>query len=98
ARGLLIDLVRHRGSPAEPERWIGLEEVQAAAAAQGVEPAPGDVVLVRTGNGRNWSDPALYLNGAGMAARVSTWLAEAGVDAAGARRGVTSRCWSGSPT
>jgi kynurenine formamidase len=79
ARGLLIDLVRHQGAPAEPSRWIGLEEVRAAADDQGVEPARGDVVLIRTGNGRNWGDPTLYLKGAGMAAAVSTWLAVAGV-------------------
>jgi kynurenine formamidase len=84
ARGLLIDLVRHRGAPVEPSRWIGLDEVQAAAAEQGVEPAPGDVVLVRTGNGGNWDDPELYLRGAGMAAAVSAWLAEVGVLAVGA--------------
>lgn len=84
ARGLLIDLVRHGGGPVEPGRWIGLEEVQEAAAAQGVRPAPGDVVLVRTGNGRNWGDSARYRNGAGLAAAVSSWLAEAGVLAVGA--------------
>jgi kynurenine formamidase len=84
ARGLLIDLVRHRGGPVEGARWIELEEVRAAAAAQGLEPASGDVVLIRTGNGRNWRDAALYLNGAGMAAAVSSWLAEAGVLAVGA--------------
>jgi kynurenine formamidase len=84
ARGLLIDLVRHQGAPLEPARWIGLEEVRAAAHYQGVEPARGDVVLIRTGNGRNWDDPAVYLNGAGMAAAVSSWLAELGVLAVGA--------------
>jgi kynurenine formamidase len=84
ARGILIDLVRHRGGPPEPSRWIGLDEVRAAAADQGVEPAPGAVVLVRTGNGRNWADPPLYLKGAGMAGAVSAWLAEARVLAVGA--------------
>lgn len=84
ARGLLIDLVRHRGGPVEPARWIGLEEVQEAAAAQGVRPASGDVVLVRTGNGRNWGDAARYRKGAGLAAAVSSWLAGAGVLAVGA--------------
>jgi kynurenine formamidase len=84
ARGLLIDLVHHRSGPVEPARWIGLEEVQEAAAAQRVEPAAGDVVLIRTGNGRNWNDPTLYLKGAGMAAAVSRWLAGAGVLAVGA--------------
>ena len=84
ARGLLIDLVRQRGGPVEPARWVRLDEVREAAAAQGVEPAAGDVVLMRTGNGRNWGDPETYLRGAGMAAAVSTWLAEAGVLAVGA--------------
>ena len=84
ARGLLIDLVRHRGEPVEPGRWISLEEVQAAAAAVGVEPAAGDVVLVRTGNGANWAHPELYVRGSGLAAAVSTWLAERGVRAVGA--------------
>jgi kynurenine formamidase len=84
ARGLLIDLVRHQGAPVEPARWIGLDEVRAAAEDQAVQPARGDVVLIRTGNGRNWGDPALYLKGAGMAAQVSSWLAEVGVLAVGA--------------
>jgi kynurenine formamidase len=95
ARGLLIDLVRYRGSPPEPRRWIARQEVQAAAAAQGVEPEAGDVVLVRTGNGLNWSDPARYLHGAGMAAGVSAWLAEAGVVAVGADN--VAWDWTGEP-
>jgi kynurenine formamidase len=95
ARGLLVDLVRHRGSPVEPARWITQEEVQAAAAAQGVEPRPGDVLLVRTGNGRNWSDPSLYLEGAGMAGGVSAWLAGCGVVAVGADN--VAWDWGGEP-
>lgn len=84
ARGVLIDLVRHRGSVVEPDRWIRLEEVQEAASAQGIEPRAGDVVLVRTGNGQLWGDAARYLKGAGMERRVSAWLADAGVAAVGA--------------
>lgn len=95
SRGLLIDLVRQRGSPVEPDRWIALEEVRAAAAAQRVAPGTGDVVLVRTGNGANWSDPAGYLRGAGMAAGVSSWLAEAGVLAVGADN--VAWDWTGEP-
>jgi kynurenine formamidase len=95
ARGLLIDLVRHRGSAVEPGRWITLEEVQAAAADQAVAPGSGDVVLIRTGNGRNWSDPALYLKGAGMASGVSSWLAESGVLAVGADN--VAWDWTGEP-
>jgi kynurenine formamidase len=41
-------------------------------------------VLIRTGNGRNWADPARYLQGSGMARAVSAWLAEAAVLAVGA--------------
>jgi kynurenine formamidase len=79
ARGWLIDL-----GTAEPDRWVGLDEVRRAADAQGVHPSVGDVVLVRTGNGANWDDEARYLRGAGMTGEVSQWLAGAGVTAVGA--------------
>lgn len=84
SRGVLIDLARHRGSPVEPDRWVSLDEVREAARTQGVEPGAGDVVLVRTGNGAHWEDPARYLRGSGMLGEVSTWLAEVGVRAVGA--------------
>jgi kynurenine formamidase len=95
AHGILVDLVRHRGSAVEPGRWITLEEVRAAAAAQHLEPAPGDVVLVRTGNGATWGDAARYLRGSGMAGPVSRWLAEAGVRAVGADN--VAWDWTGEP-
>jgi kynurenine formamidase len=79
ARGWLIDL-----GVVEPGRWIGLDEVCGAAEAQGVRPEAGDVVLVRTGNGRNWNDEALYLRASGMTGAVSRWLAGLGVKAVGA--------------
>lgn len=79
ARGWLIDL-----GVVEPGRWIELDEVQGAARAQDVEPASGDVVLVRTGNGVHWADPARYLRGSGMRGKVSEWLGELGVLAVGA--------------
>jgi kynurenine formamidase len=79
ARGWLVDL-----GATGPDRWIELAELQRAAAAQGVRPAAGDVVLVRTGNGVHWHDPGRYLRGAGMAADVSRWLAGLGVRAVGA--------------
>jgi kynurenine formamidase len=94
-RGVLIDLARHRGSPVEPARWIELDEVRAAADAQGVEPRAGDVVLVRTGNGAHWSDAGRYLRGAGMAGAVSTWLADVGVRAVGADN--VAWDWTGEP-
>jgi kynurenine formamidase len=78
-RGWLVDL-----GMVEPDRWIGLDEVRRAAAEQGVQPARGDVVLVRTGNGAHWEDAGRYLRGAGMTGAVSEWLADAGVVAVGA--------------
>lgn len=78
-RGLLIDM-----GVVEPRTWIGLAEVRRAAEAQGVRPAAGDVVLVRTGNGVHWNDPERYLDGAGMKGEVSQWLADTGVRAVGA--------------
>jgi kynurenine formamidase len=79
ARGWLVDL-----GVVESERWIGLDEVRRAAGDQGVSPGPGDVVLVRTGNGVHWDDAPRYLRGAGMRGEVSQWLADAGVAAVGA--------------
>jgi len=45
---------------------------------------PGDVVLVRTGNGARWNDPAAYLAGGGVSADASQWLAGHQVKAVGA--------------
>jgi kynurenine formamidase len=84
ARGVLIDLVRHRQSPVEPGRWITLDEVQAAAVTQDVEPKSRDVVLIRTGAGSLWDRPDDYRQASGMAAEVSEWLAAIGVRAVGA--------------
>jgi kynurenine formamidase len=79
ARGWLIDL-----GTLELDRWVGLDEVRQAADAQGVRPAAGDVVLVRTGAGAHWDDPDRYLRAAGMKGEVSRWLADARVVAVGA--------------
>lgn len=94
-RGVLIDLARHRGTPVDPGRWISLAEVQDAAAAQGVDPQAGDVVLVRTGNGAMWAEPDRYLRGSGMAGAVSTWLADLGATAVGADN--VAWDWTGEP-
>ena len=58
--------------------------LQARGARQGVIVAPGDVVLVRTGNGRYWDDPELYLAAPGMDRSASEWLVAQGVLAVGA--------------
>ncbi len=68
----------------EPGRAITAEMLEASRDRRGVAIAAGDVVLVRTGNGRHWRDPDRYLRGPGVAPDASRWLAERGVLAVGA--------------
>jgi kynurenine formamidase len=85
ARGVLLDVARHRGvDMLASGDAIGVDELKACVEAQGVTIAPGDVVLVRTGNGRNWDDPDVYLPGPGVDGAASLWLAEQQVVAVGA--------------
>jgi kynurenine formamidase len=85
ARGVLLDVAAHRGVEELPAgEAVGREELEACALALGVGIGRGDVVLVRTGNDRNWADADRYLAGAGMAGSASAWLAELGVVAVGA--------------
>jgi len=82
---VLLDVPVSLGADAlEPGRAILAAELQECCAHQGVTIAPGDVVLVRTGNGRFRSDPERYLAGPGMDGSASLWLAEQGVLAVGA--------------
>lgn len=56
-RGVLIDLPRHLGvDRLPPEHVVTLEEVDACLADVGVEPAAGDIVLLRTGWMRTFRD------------------------------------------
>lgn len=71
ARGVLVDLP----AAGEVPRLVEAEHLRAAAEAQGAEIRPGDVVLVRTGNGARWEDRARYEAGPGMAPSASRWLA-----------------------
>jgi kynurenine formamidase len=49
-RGVLIDMARHRGKQSlETGETFGLEDIQAAAEAQGVTIEPHDNLLIRTG-------------------------------------------------
>lgn len=85
ARGILLDVPRHRRGqvPAAGEA-ITAAELQAIAEARGLDVRPGDVVLVRTGLGAIWNDPAAYLTGPGIHGDASRWLARTGVRAVGA--------------
>ena len=82
ARGVLLDVAGSRRLP--PEHSITVAELEQAAAAARVEIRAGDVVLVRTGYGALWSEPAEYLQGAGVSAAGSRWLIEKKVSAVGA--------------
>lgn len=72
ARGLLFDLPAFGAVPDN----VPAEQLARCAAAQNTQPRPGDVVLVRTGNGANWHDPGRYESGPGLAPSASRWLAE----------------------
>jgi kynurenine formamidase len=85
APGVLLDVAASLGvEEVERGRAITAAELQACCERQGVEIGPGEVVLVRSGNGRFWDDPERYLAGPGMDASASRWLAEQGVLAVGA--------------
>lgn len=85
ARGVLIDVARHRAVDRIPAgEAVSADELRAAAESQGVAPGAGDVVLVRTGNGAAWRDPAEYGRGPGIAPDASEWLASLRVAAVGA--------------
>ncbi len=70
ARGVMLDLPALGPVPDHVEA----EHVEACAVAQGTSIEPGDVVLVRTGSGSRWADPAAYLAGPGMAPSASRWM------------------------
>lgn len=75
-RGVLIDMVKHRGVDfLEPGNDITPEELDAAAAAQGVTVQRGDIVVVRTGwiaKFRQTGNPMQHSSG--LSWRVAAWL------------------------
>ncbi|MGB3797633.1 MAG: cyclase family protein [Alteraurantiacibacter sp.] len=86
SRGVLIDMAAHRGvNVLEPMAQFGAEEVQAAAAAQGVDVRAGDVVLFHTGWLSTMDDAAKFVGQApGINSDGAAWLVEQGVVAVGA--------------
>jgi kynurenine formamidase len=81
-RGVLLDLAGAKRL--EPEHLITVDELERAAKAAHAEIREGDAVLVRTGYGALWSEPAEYLRGAGVSAAGSSWLIDKKVAAVGA--------------
>jgi kynurenine formamidase len=85
APGVLLDVAANKGvEELEPGYAVTAEDLEACCDEQGVSVEPGSVVLVRTGNARYWNDAARYLDGPGVAASASYWLAERWVLAVGA--------------
>ncbi|WP_338243919.1 cyclase family protein [Aurantiacibacter hainanensis] len=84
-RGVLIDMAAHRGVDVlEPLAQFDAVEVQAAAAAQGVEIRAGDVVLFHTGWLSRMDDAETFISQApGINADGAAWLVEQGVVAVG---------------
>jgi kynurenine formamidase len=84
-RGVLLDAAGWKGwDKLPPMHALGADELQACAAAEGVDVRAGDVLLVRTGYATLWHDEAAYLQAAGVAKSGTLWAAERGVVAVGA--------------
>jgi 4-oxalocrotonate tautomerase family enzyme len=85
APGVLLDVASVKGVPAlDAGALVTAADLEAACRRAKIEVQPGDVVLVRTGNGRYWREPDRYLAGPGLAADASQWLADRKVFAVGA--------------
>ena len=88
-RGILLDIARQRGQETLPHDCaltavdLALSERQA-----GIHIGSGDVVLIRTGWGQHWRNPAGYVNlqtgWPGPDASGADWLADRGIFATGA--------------
>lgn len=85
-RGHLIDAVELFGRDLTPADGIGVAELEKWFADR-EEPAPGSIVLVRTGWMRYWNDSDRYLGLAtglpGMKREGAEWLSERGILATG---------------
>jgi kynurenine formamidase len=82
SRGVLLDVAGAKRL--QPEHDITVDELERARDDARVTIREGDVVLVRTGYGALWSEPAEYLRGAGVSAAASRWLIDQKVSAVGA--------------
>ncbi len=88
-RGVLLDVAGVRGDdPLPPGYEVTARDLGDAEDRAGVEVAPGDAVLIRTGWSRHWGDPATFggqVHGApGPGADAARWLVDRRVRVAGA--------------
>ncbi len=85
-RGVLIDMVAHKGAPMNAGQEISVADIEGALQKQGVAAiGEGDVVLIHTGWGRHWGvDNAAFNAGApGIGLDAAAFLIKAGVAVVG---------------
>lgn len=76
-RGILLDIAGFKNQTSLDAGYaISRTDVIGCAHAQHTKIAPGDVVLVHTGNDQYWHDESRYLAGPGMHGDASRWIAE----------------------
>jgi kynurenine formamidase len=88
ARGVLIDAASAAGVDCLPDdAAIGAGDMEQICDAQGVQVGPGDAVLIRTGRGHFWSEPARFFDPSGASPgpdrSACEWLVERGAVFAG---------------
>ncbi|MBV8613737.1 MAG: cyclase family protein, partial [Acetobacteraceae bacterium] len=84
-RGVLLDIVRLRGTVAAPGDVIGRAELEAAAASAGVTLRQGDAVLIRTGWLEGQTTGSVDFNAEpGIDVEAALWLASRDVAMVGA--------------
>lgn len=88
-RGVLIDVPSSKGMSDLPGGYeITVDDLTAALKAQDVTIQRGDVVLIRSGWGKKFSEGAAYVGGTsgvpGVGEQGATWLAQQGIHAVGA--------------
>ena len=91
-RGILLDVAQNLRQDVLPRDFtISADHLEAAAHAQGVQPQPGDIVLIRTGWARYFDQPAQYITGGegerpagpGPGLEAARWLSSHHIFAAG---------------
>lgn len=88
-RGILIDIPKYLGiGRCEPGYEITPEDLENALKAQNLTPRAGDVLLVRSGWGQLWGEPAAYVGAVsgvpGVSEAGARWLASHSPVAVGA--------------
>ncbi|MFR9805022.1 cyclase family protein [Pseudonocardia sp. RS010] len=84
-RGILVDLVAASGGPLPPSAPVDAAALRDGIAEAGVEPEPGDAVLVRTGWWESHGTaPDYFADEPGITGESAAWLAERDVALVGA--------------